>query len=379
MTQNQGLSRPLLSEADTIVIKVGSSLVTNNGEGINYPALGQWSRQINELSTQGKSVVLVSSGAIAEGMKRLNWVKRPKMIHELQAAAAIGQMGIIQAYESCFNEFGRKTAQILVTHDDLSDRTRYLNAQTTIKTLLNYDVTPIINENDTVVTDEITLGDNDTLGALIANLIHADALIILTDQLGLFSADPRKHPDATLIDVARVTDPKLEGIAGGAGTQYGKGGMATKLSAAKRAARSGTHTFIASGREPDVLLRLVQGENIGTCLIADQPQLTARKNWIANQLQLAGKVFLDEGAANALIKGGKSLLPIGVTAVSGNFRRGAMVACIAPDGKEIAHGLVNYSAAETEKILKKTSIEIEAILGYINETELIHRDNLVLT
>ena len=379
MQNDRLLSRPDFSKYETIVVKIGSSLVTNDGQGINQAGLQAWSKQIDWLAQQGKSVILVTSGAVAEGMKRLNWSHRPKMLCELQAAAAVGQMGLVQAYEACFNQFDRKTAQILLTHDDLGDRMRYLNAQSTIKTLLAYQVIPIINENDTVVTDEITVGDNDTLAALVANLVSADALVILTDQLGLFTADPRKDPTATLIDLDCASDGRLDQMATGAGTQYGKGGMMTKVLAARRAARSGANTYIISGRETDILERLYQGENMGTCLIADQFRLKARKNWIADQLQLAGKLFLDEGASDAIRYGKKSLLPIGVTHLEGCFSRGAMVACISHTGETIAHGLVNYSAEDAQKILRKTSVDIESILGYVNEPELIHRDNLVVT
>jgi len=362
----------------TIVVKIGSSLVTDNGQGVNRKALSDWSKQIAQLTRLNKQIVLVSSGAVAEGMKRLNWSQRPKMRHELQAAAAIGQMGLMHAYEECFEQHGLKTAQILMTHNDLSDRTRYLNAQTTIRTLLDYGVVPIINENDTVSTSEVNLGDNDTLGALVANLIDADLLVILTDQDGLFTADPRKDPNATLIQMANASDPSLDKMAGGVGTQYGRGGMATKVMAAHRAARSGAHTIIAAGREPDVLLRLHDGENLGTFIAADLPRMCARKNWIADQLQLAGQFVLDEGAVRALSFGGKSLLPVGVTAVLGEFKRGEMVSCVSSQGIEIARGLTNYASSEAQQIVRKASRDIEAALGYVREPELIHRDNLVL-
>lgn len=299
-------------------------------------------------------------------------------INELQAAAAVGQMGLVQMYESCFAGYGLHTAQILLTHADLADRKRYLNARTTLRTLLDLGVIPIINENDTVVTDEIRFGDNDTLGALVANLIEADALVILTDQSGLYSADPRKNPDAVFIQQEQAGNPELEKMAGGAGTLIGSGGMLTKILAAKRAARSGAHTIIASGRETDVLTRLAQGELIGTHLSAGQVKTLARKQWLADHLRLAGRVVLDDGAAHALLQGGRSLLPIGVVKVEGNFERGEVVACVDISGKEIARGLVNYSALETARILRKPSSEIEHILGYVDEAELIHRDNLIL-
>jgi glutamate 5-kinase len=323
-------------------------------------------------------MVLVSSGAIAEGVKRLGWKSRPHAIHELQAAAAVGQMGLAQAYESAFATFGLRTAQILLTHDDLADRRRYLNARSTLRTLLALGVIPIINENDTVTTDEIKVGDNDTLGALVANLIEADVLVLLTDQSGLYDADPRKDPSARLVREARAGDPALEAMAGGAGSALGKGGMLTKVLAAKRAARSGASTVIASGREANVLTRLASGEAIGTVLAAPTVSLAARKQWLADHVQLAGRLMLDAGAVRALSQDGKSLLPIGVIAVVGNFERGEVVGCYAPDGREVARGLVNYGAQDAARIVRKPSAEIEAILGYVDEAELIHRDNMVL-
>ncbi|MDO8991052.1 MAG: glutamate 5-kinase [Sideroxyarcus sp.] len=368
----------VLTRAKRIVVKVGSSLVTNQGTGLDMTALGNWARQIATLRAQGCEVVLVSSGAIAEGMQRLGWKQRPSAVHELQAAAAVGQMGLVQAYESCFRQHKLNAAQVLLTHADLADRERYLNARSTLRTLLNLGVIPIINENDTVVTDEIKFGDNDTLGALVANLIEADALIILTDQDGLYTADPRKDSSATLISVALAGDPALEMMAGGAGSHIGRGGMITKVLAAKRAARSGAHTVIASGHERDVLPRLLQGESIGTLLTATSLSLDARKQWLADHLQVSGRVSLDAGAVRALRGDGKSLLPIGVTQVSGEFQRGAVVAILDEKGADIARGLVNYSADEARRIAGKASGEIEGILGYVDEPELIHRDNLVL-
>jgi len=366
----------LLAKARRLVVKVGSSLVTNDGRGLDRAAIARWAAQIAQLRRDGREVVLVSSGAIAEGMQRLSWSKRPHALHELQAAAAVGQMGLVQVYESCFAEFGMHTAQILLTHEDLADRRRYINARSTLRTLLQLQVIPIINENDTVVTDEIRLGDNDTLGALVTNLIEAEVLVLLTDQAGLFTADPRKDAGATLIQHGRAGDPALEAMSGGAGSQYGKGGMLTKVLAAKRAARSGAGTIIASGREAEVLVRLAAGEVIGTHLAAETLPLAARKQWLADHLQLAGRLTLDAGAVRALANEGKSLLPIGVLACEGEFERGAVVGCFDEQGKEIARGLVNYSAAETRRILRKASSEIEAILGYVDEPELIHRDNL---
>jgi glutamate 5-kinase len=369
----------ILAKSKCLVVKVGSSLVTNDGQGLDSQAIAQWADQIARLKQMGKQVVLVSSGAIAEGMQRLGWKKRPHAVHELQAAAAVGQMGLVQVYETCFRKHGLQTAQVLLTHEDLADRKRYLNARSTLRTLLQLNAIPIINENDTVVTDEIKFGDNDTLGALVTNLIEADALVIMTDQRGLFSADPRKDPGARLIQEARAGDSELENMAGGAGTALGRGGMLTKVLAAKRAARSGAHTIIAWGREPDVLVRLASGELVGTQLTADVAnKVAARKKWLADHLQVRGKLVLDAGAVRALKEEGKSLLPIGVQDLSGDFERGEAVTCIDPEGREIARGLVNYSAQETRKILRRPSGEIEAILGYVDESELIHRDSLVL-
>jgi glutamate 5-kinase len=361
-----------------LVVKVGSSLVTNEGRGLDHAAVARWATQIAELKRGGSEIVLVSSGAIAEGVRRLGWLRRPSAIHELQAAAAVGQMGLVQAYESAFAKFGLHTAQILLTHEDLADRRRYLNARSTLVTLLGLGVIPIINENDTVTTDEIRFGDNDTLGALVANLIEADMLVLLTDQPGLHSADPRRDPGATLIRSARAGDPKLEAMAGGSGTAVGRGGMLSKVLAAKRAARSGAATVIADGRGADVLVRLGRGESIGTLLSAPDQSLRARKQWLADHVQVAGRLTLDAGAARALTRDGKSLLPIGVVRVDGQFERGEIVGCFDPDGREIARGLVNYSAQEAARIVRKPTGEIEATLGYIDEPELIHRDNMVL-
>ena len=367
-----------LASAKTLVVKVGSSLVTNDGRGLDVEAIARWAAQIARLHKLGKHTVLVSSGAIAEGMQRLGWSRRPHAVHELQAAAAVGQMGLVQCYESCFREHGLATAQVLLTHADLADRPRYLNARSTLRTLLDLGVIPVINENDTVVTDEIKFGDNDTLGALVANLVEADALVILTDQAGLYEADPRSHPQAKLVERAHAGDPALEAMAGGAGGHLGKGGMLTKVLAAKRASHSGAHTVIASGREPEVLLRLVKGESVGTLLVAQSVPLAARKQWLADHLAVGGRIRLDAGAVQALARDGKSLLPIGVVEVSGSFERGEVIACLDPEGREIARGLANYSAAETRLIMRHPSSEIESILGYVDEPELIHRDNLVL-
>jgi glutamate 5-kinase len=370
--------KSLVLDAKVIVVKVGSSLVTNDGHGLDQAAIAGWAAQIAALVQQGKQIVLVSSGAVAEGMQRLGWKKRPTAVNELQAAAAVGQMGLVQMYESCFSQHHLRTAQVLLTHDDLADRKRYLNARSTLRTLLDMKVIPIINENDTVVTDEIRFGDNDTLGSLVANLIEADTLVILTDQQGLYTADPRRNPDATFVHHATAGDAALEEMAGGAGSSVGTGGMLTKILAAKRAARSGAHTVIASGREKNVLVRLSAGEAIGTHLEATQMKTAARKQWLADHLRTTGKLLLDAGAVKVLKTEGKSLLPIGVTAVEGYFERGDVVACVDTEGKEIARGLVNYTANEAVRIMRRPSSEIESILGYVDEAELIHRDNLIL-
>jgi glutamate 5-kinase len=366
-----------VAQAKRLVVKVGSSLVTNEGKGIDLNAVEQWARQLSTLHGKGRQMVLVSSGAIAEGMARLGWPRRPNAMHELQAAAAVGQMGLIQAYEVAFARHGIRTAQILLTHEDLADRRRYLNARTTLYTLLGLGVIPIVNENDTVVTDEIRLGDNDTLGALVTNLIEAEALVILTDQSGLYSADPRRNPDATFISLGQAGDPALEAMAGGSGSNIGTGGMLTKVLAAKRAANSGGHTVIASGREPDVLLRLADGEQIGTELRAILPVRSARKRWLANHLRLRGRITLDAGAVKALTQDHKSLLSIGVTAVEGDFERGDVVACVDEHGVECGRGLINYSAADTRRIMRHPSSEISQILGSMSDPELMHRNNMV--
>ena len=367
-----------VAAARTLVVKVGSSLVTNDGRGLDTSAIARWAAQIAQLRAQDKRCVLVSSGAIAEGVQRLGWTRRPHALHELQAAAAVGQMGLAQCYESSFREHGLATAQVLLTHADLADRQRYLNARSTLATLLDLGVIPVINENDTVVTDEIKVGDNDTLGALVANLVEAEVLVILTDQAGLHEADPRRDAAAKLVEQAIAGEARLEAMAGGIGSVLARGGMLTKVLAAKRAARSGAHTVIASGREPDVLLRLARGERVGTLLLAQTTPLAARKQWLADHLSVGGRIALDAGAARALCRDGKSLLPIGVTAVQGEFERGAVVVCLDPDGHEVARGLANYSAAETRLIMRRPSSEIEAVLGYIDGPELIHRNNLVL-
>ncbi|ODV13235.1 MAG: glutamate 5-kinase [Rubrivivax sp. SCN 70-15] len=379
MSSDAANSAPgVLAGARRIVVKVGSSLVTNEGRGVDGEAIGNWARQLAALARDGRELVMVSSGAIAEGMKRLGWTVRPKELPELQAAAAVGQMGLVQMYETRLSEQGMHSAQVLLTHADLADRERYLNARSTLLTLLALKVIPVINENDTVVNDEIKFGDNDTLGALVANLVEADALVILTDQRGLYSADPRKDPQARFIDEARAGDPALELMAGGAGSSLGRGGMITKVLAAKRAAGSGASTIIAWGREPDVLLRLARGERIGSALVAGTAKLAARKQWMVDHLQLRGAVVVDDGAAAKLRDEGKSLLPIGVAEVRGEFARGDVIAVRTLAGADVARGLANYSSAEARLIARKASTQIESLLGYANEPEMIHRTNLVL-
>lgn len=360
------------------VIKIGSALLTNNGRGLDAAIIAAWVEQIAHLSEQGFEFVLVSSGAVVEGMSRLGWRKRPTAIHELQAAAAVGQMGLVQTYEQAFQRFNRHTAQVLIDHDDLSNRQRYLNARSTLSTLLSLNVIPVVNENDTVVTDEIRFGDNDTLAALVSNLVQAETLVILTDQDGLFEQDPRVNPNAKLVKQAASDDLSLEAMVGDGG-EFGRGGMITKLRAAKVAARSGANTIIVNGQLDQVLLKLAQGEACGTLLTASQQPQAARKRWLAGQLQMRGRLTLDEGAVKVLTEKGRSLLPVGVKKVSGKFTRGDMVACLAPNGVEVARGLVNYSSDECEKIIGQSSDKIVEILGYRDDKELIHRDNLVLS
>ena len=370
--------RDKVSGARRWVIKIGSALLTADGRGLDRDSMAVWVEQMVALRAAGVELVLVSSGAVAAGMRRLGWQVRPSAIHELQAAAAVGQMGLVQAWESSFAKHGRHTAQILLTHDDLSDRKRYLNARTTLRTLVELGVIPVINENDTVATDEIRFGDNDTLAALVANLVEADLLVILTDRDGMFDADPRHNPNAALISEARADDPALDAVAGGTGGALGRGGMQTKLRAARLAARSGAHTLIVGGQIERVLDRLHAGEQLGTLLTPERGLLAARKQWLAGQLQTRGRLQLDAGAVKALVDDHKSLLPVGVTGVEGNFRRGEMVVCLAPDGREVARGLVNYSAADARKIAGQSSDAIEKLLGYVDERELVHRDNLIV-
>jgi len=374
---NRETYKKQLSNSKRWVIKIGSALLTDDGRGLNRERIGRWVNQMVTLRAQGFELVLVSSGAVAEGMKRLGWKERPAAIHELQAAAAVGQMGLVQAYESQFQQHNIHTAQILLDHDDLANRERYLNARSTLRTLLDLGVIPVINENDTVVTDEIRFGDNDTLGALVANLVEADLLVILTDQQGLYEADPRQRPDARLVSIGRADDLRFEAMAGGSGSAVGRGGMITKIRAAQRAARSGCNTVIAYGRMDEVLLQIAAGESIGTLLIAEEKPLAARKQWLAGRLQMQGRLVLDEGAVKVLCQSGKSLLAVGVKEVQGDFGRGALVACVDNAGKEVARGLVNYSADESRQLCGQPSSRIMELLGYQGEDELIHRDNLI--
>ncbi|GAB6035325.1 glutamate 5-kinase [Galenea microaerophila] len=373
------IQRSTLHQTRRWVVKIGSALLTNDGKGLNRQAIQDWAEQITQLRQKGIEVVLVSSGSVAEGIKRLGWEQRPTEISELQAAAAVGQMGLIEAYENAFSAHNTHTAQILLTHDDLSHRNRYLNAANTLQTLLRHQVVPIINENDTVVTDEIRFGDNDTLAALTANLISADVLVILTDQNGLYDSNPRQNPNAKLISEAAVSRKDIEQMASPEGGQLGRGGMYTKVMAAKRAARSGTATLIASGKEPNILPRLMQGETLGTLLLPDLEPMSARKQWLAGHLKAKGTLILDEGAIKVLQTSGKSLLPIGVKAFQGEFQRGELVICTDDKGREIARGLINYPSHETAKIIGQPSQKIPEILGYITDESLIHRDNLVVT
>ncbi|HEY9148484.1 MAG TPA: glutamate 5-kinase [Gammaproteobacteria bacterium] len=371
-------SRQQITASKRWVVKIGSALLTNEGRGLNQQGIAIWVEQMAALRQRGIEVVLVSSGAVAEGMSRLGWRKRPNALHEQQAAAAVGQMGLVQAYESSFQRFGLHTAQVLLTHDDLSNRHRYLNARSALRTLLGFGVIPVVNENDTVVTDEIRFGDNDTLGALVANLIEAELLVILTDQEGLCDKDPRQHADARLIHETPANAPELEVMASGRGGELGRGGMLTKVRAARLAARSGTATVIAAGRQENILTRVADAEQVGTLFIPDNEPLLARKQWLAGHLQVRGRLLLDAGAVRVLRESGKSLLPVGVREVYGEFQRGEMVACTDEQGNEVARGLVNYSSDEARKIQGQPSKRIEELLGYVDEPELIHRDNLVL-
>jgi len=372
------ITREQLGKSQRWIVKIGSALLTNDGRGLDVEAIGDWVAQIAELRQRGVEVLLVSSGAVAEGMCRLGWRSRPHALYELQAAAAVGQMGLVQAYESRFQQFGLHTAQVLLTHDDLSNRQRYLNARSTLRALLKLGVIPVVNENDTVAYEEIRLGDNDTLAAMVANLVEANLLVILTDQQGMYERDPRQDPVALLLTEVRAGDPELEKMAGGGGGLLGRGGMLTKVRAAARAARSGTATLVVSGRLPEVLQRIARGDSVGTLFRPGQGVVAARKQWLASQLQVRGTLVLDEGAVRVLRESGRSLLPVGVTEVRGEFGRGELVSCVAPNGQEIARGLVNYDSEESRHIQRQPSDRIEALLGYVDEPELIHRDNLVL-
>jgi glutamate 5-kinase len=372
------MTRELLGKSRRWIVKIGSALLTNNGRGLDTEAIGAWVEQIATLRQKGIEVLLVSSGAVAEGMCRLGWANRPAALYELQAAAAVGQMGLVQAYESRFQRFGLHTAQVLLTHDDLSNRQRYLNARSTLRALLKMGVIPVVNENDTVAYEEIRLGDNDTLAAMVANLVEANLLVILTDQQGMFDNDPRQDANAKLLSEVCAGDPQLEKMASGSGGALGRGGMLTKVRAAARAAKSGTATIVASGRLSRVLQHIAEGDNVGTLFTPGQGVVAARKQWLASQLQVRGTLLLDAGAVRVLRESGRSLLAVGVTDVQGEFGRGELVRCLDPDGQEVARGLVNYNAVEARRIQGQASDKIEALLGYVDEPELIHRDNLVL-
>lgn len=371
-------SRADLKQVRCCVIKIGSAVLTDNGRGLNRAAINDWVEQISELKSRGIDVIVVSSGSVAEGMVRLGWTSRPHALQELQAAASVGQMGLIQAYEESFQAKGFKTAQVLLTHDDLADRTRYLNARATIKTLLDYSVVPIINENDVVANEELRVGDNDTLAAIIANLMSADVLMILTDQDGFFDCDPRSNANAKLLAQASVTDKALDMAAGEGVGELGRGGMQTKLIAARIASRSGTATVIAPGLQQGVILDVIDGEIVGTLLIPDESSVSARKRWLTAHLDIKGQLVLNKGVVNALKQSGVSLLPIGVVAVTGDFDRGELVVCVTEEGKEFARGLVNYSSDDINKIKQQNSLDIEQLIGFVNEAEVIHCDNLVL-
>ncbi len=372
-------SRECIPDTRRWVVKIGSALLTADGQGLHRSTLSPWVEQMVAIVDAGNELVLVSSGAVAEGMSRMGWDRRPHTLHHLQAAAAIGQMGLIRAYEACFQKRGRHTAQVLLTRGDLADRVRYLNARSTLLTLVELGVVPVVNENDTVATDELRFGDNDTLAALVANLVEADLLILLTDQDGLFDSDPRLYPDARLIGETRVDNPQLDEVAGGSASGLGLGGMVTKVRAARLAARSGTATLIAPGRGDCVLNRIARGEEVGTLLVPVQGHQAARKLWLAGQLQARGRLTLDDGAVRNLREAGSSLLAVGVKAVAGSFRRGEVVVCVDERGVEVARGLANYDALEASRIMGRSSRCFEEILGYIDQEELIHRDNLVLS
>ena len=366
------------SQAEKIVIKLGSSIVTNDGRGLDEKCLSSLIKQIAILNSHKKQIVLVSSGAIAAGLKKLKIKQRPNALSELQSAAAVGQMDLVQVYERLFSQNNLVAAQVLLTHDDLSDRKRYLNARSTIFNLINKNVIPVINENDTVASEEIRFGDNDSLAAMVANLIEADLLVLLTDQEGLFSSDPRVDNNAKLISQAYVDDNNLDKLASGTKSKIGTGGMVTKIMAARRAALSGAHTIIASGRRVNILENLWNDEDIGTFLQSREFKLVARKKWLADNLKLKGKIYIDQGAEKALVAQGKSLLVAGVVKVTGTFDRGEVIQCVNESGSEILKGLVNYNSEEVKKIIGVSSDKIEAILGYVNESSLIHRNNMII-
>jgi glutamate 5-kinase len=371
------MTRSTLARVKRVVVKIGSALLTRDGQALNREAIDDWVAQLAQLRARDVEVVLVTSGAVAAGMQRLGRTTRPHALHELQAMAAVGQMSLVQTYETAFQRHGRQTAQVLLTHDDLADRQRYLNSRSTLRTLLDFGVIPVINENDTVATEEIRFSDNDTLAALVTNLVEADLLLILTDQQGLYEADPRTNPNATLVSEGRAGDTALLAMAGGSGS-LGRGGMRTKLLAAERAANSGATTVIASGRESNAITRVLAGEALGTYLKPADERLAARKQWLAGPTRAVGRLILDDGATRVIREAGKSLLPVGVKRVEGEFERGDIVACLDPQGREVARGLVNYSSVEAARIIGQASDRIEAILGYVDEPELIHRDNLVI-
>jgi glutamate 5-kinase len=378
MNGGKAVKRNDFSHVKRAVVKIGSSLLTKGGKGLDHTAIADWVAQMSELRQRGIDVILVSSGSVAEGMSRLGLKVRPKTLHELQAAAAVGQMGLVRVFDDSFQQHGLHAAQVLLTHDDLSDRRRYLNARSTLLTLIDFGVVPVINENDTVATEEIRFGDNDTLAALVANLVEAELLIILTDQKGLFTADPSLHADATLVSEIRANDPTLDQMAGASRSGLGRGGMSTKVRAARLASRSGAATVIAAGASDKVISRVMAGENLGTYFIPDLEPLLARKRWLAGQLQIKGQLVIDAGAAKVLKTSGKSLLAAGVKSVSGRFERGELVSCLDEEGIEIARGLINYGKSEAELIAGKNSAEFEKILGYADDAEMIHRDNMVL-
>jgi len=370
--------RERLVSARRWVVKVGSSLLTDEGRGLDHALIGEWAEQLSAFVDDDLDVILVSSGSIAEGIVRLGWRTRPVAVHELQAAAAVGQMGLVRAWETGFERRRRLAAQVLLTHEDLADRRRYLNARATLRALLSHRVVPIVNENDTVTTDEIKLGDNDTLAALVANLVDADVLVLLTDQAGLYDRDPRRDPGAVLLERANASDPAVQALAGPGGSGLGRGGMSTKVLAAGRAAQSGTTTVIAHGREPAVLTRLRAGERLGTMLTSEQRPRDARKRWLANQLRTRGTLVMDAGACRKLTETGSSLLAVGVLAVGGEFTRGALVSCVDEAGNELARGLTNYGAEDARRILGQPSDRFAALLGVAGEPELVHRDNLLI-